>query len=1288
VSLLPKLLRCLCWLALGIYFAAGFSYLGLRYWVIPNIDTWRPAITRQIAARLDVQLTMGRITLDWQRPDPVFVLQAVALHDDNGQRVLHLPRVAGRLAWRGLWRGKLWFQELELNGLELALHRDAQQRIRVLTQTFDVSQALDAEGAEPAATTRPPAIGLGHPFMRWLSQQKRVVLRDARLTWTDVSRMDKDGKALALDQVMMVWLHDADNPQRWQLGLQGQPDIAGGGPFQLTGEFHLNAPNAVQAAAENANHQDLEQDIENPANWDARLYVNVQDVVPDAWRQWLDLPAQLEAERLSLQWWLNIEQGKIAQIAVQSDLTRGRWTDTDTAGHMSVDVATAQMWVQGSWQAYQTLYRRLYRQESGDALAPQTTQAAAPAAPLNVSVNVQGATLHLPALFDQPLLLDDVRAHVGLGQDARQPPELTLEQVTLRNADMDLNFSGRWQPHARSQTGWLSVQGMFARADMAALASYFPRSVSKEARDWMRTGLTAGQIRQATFLLEGELDDFPFGKAPVSGQWRLDGRFENATIDYAPMHGQGWPKLEQMHGQLAMREADLRMTAQQARMRPAADHVIDLQDLQAHIPNLLESATLNVQGQSQAPAASYLALLHNSPLRTLLGGTFDETRARGNWRVPLNLTVPLLQSMETRVRGQVQFEPQGTTNSQVQLFDDMPMFEQVAGVLDFSEWAISTQNLSARFLDGNIVVSGGLGSNQNGLGISGHATVAALKQVFGAEHLTQLDGEFDYHVRVSRINDGAHRGRYRFSGQSNGVGISSTLPAPLTKAADVRWPVQFRWAPHDSSSRNARQTSMALHVQLAQDMSARLVRWNDATRPAPALGGFHQLAIGLGGKTPALPRAGLALYVKQKGVLDLSAWQTSLAALNPAVLPTPDEAVVLPAKPPPFLSVPAHIHLQADQLQVAGLVLDAAKINVDYEPAQRLQVVVDATQAAGTVAWQVEPHRVDAHFSRFALDMLQEDGGQATASDESGSNDLLPDELDLPGIALTIDDFSAAGLHLGSLSVQGSVAQRGRLWMLDSVTLTSPSAQLSGQGQWRLRPGQDGSTPRGLSLQAELASGNVGDYLREIGLGDLMQGGAGTVTAQLEWAHLPWHLRMEDLSGSIKLNLQKGRLISIRSSSAKLLELLSVQSLQRLFSVNLRLGDIFSGGFPFDRWAGTLYLGQGRVQTNDYRMRGAVGDILLAGDMAWHTGELNMQAMVVPRVDMSGASLAAGIVNPLVGVGALLAQWLLRNPLSKAMTLHYSVTGNWKDPKIEEVSANIADAPNSPERDNTLTGEH
>jgi uncharacterized protein YhdP len=66
----------------------------------------------------------------------------------------------------------------------------------------------------------------------------------------------------------------------------------------------------------------------------------------------------------------------------------------------------------------------------------------------------------------------------------------------------------------------------------------------------------------------------------------------------------------------------------------------------------------------------------------------------------------------------------------------------------------------------------------------------------------------------------------------------------------------------------------------------------------------------------------------------------------------------------------------------------------------------------------------------------------------------------------------------------------------------------------------------------------------------------------------------------------------------------------------------------------------------------------------------DMQADVKPIFDLSGTAVATGfVVNPFVGIGALIGQFLLRNPIEKALTARYTVTGPWDDPKLEPLAA-------------------
>ena len=61
-------------------------------------------------------------------------------------------------------------------------------------------------------------------------------------------------------------------------------------------------------------------------------------------------------------------------------------------------------------------------------------------------------------------------------------------------------------------------------------------------------------------------------------------------------------------------------------------------------------------------------------------------------------------------------------------------------------------------------------------------------------------------------------------------------------------------------------------------------------------------------------------------------------------------------------------------------------------------------------------------------------------------------------------------------------------------------------------------------------------------------------------------------------------------------------------------------------------------------------------------------------INAGTAALAYAVINPAIGLGAFLAQALLRKPLSEAGTREFHVSGPWADPQVEPVKRRSTDA--------------
>jgi len=101
----------------------------------------------------------------------------------------------------------------------------------------------------------------------------------------------------------------------------------------------------------------------------------------------------------------------------------------------------------------------------------------------------------------------------------------------------------------------------------------------------------------------------------------------------------------------------------------------------------------------------------------------------------------------------------------------------------------------------------------------------------------------------------------------------------------------------------------------------------------------------------------------------------------------------------------------------------------------------------------------------------------------------------------------------------------------------------------------------------------------------------------------------------------------------------------------------------------TASIAQGVVKTDNFKMRGVAATVLMDGTADIAKEAQNLHVVIIPEINMGAASVVYGLaVNPVIGVGTFLAQLFLRDPLMKAFTFEYQVTGPWKEPVVTKLA--------------------
>ena len=286
----------------------------------------------------------------------------------------------------------------------------------------------------------------------------------------------------------------------------------------------------------------------------------------------------------------------------------------------------------------------------------------------------------------------------------------------------------------------------------------------------------------------------------------------------------------------------------------------------------------------------------------------------------------------------------------------------------------------------------------------------------------------------------------------------------------------------------------------------------------------------------------------------------------------------------------------------------------------------------------------------------------------------------LPALDIVVDDFELRGKRLGRLEIEavnrssGAGRELMRDWQLSKFNILTPEAQLTATGHWAAvaPPAVRGiQAPRRAVMDFTLDLADSGAFLDRLGTRKTVRGGKGQLSGQISWLGSPFALDYPSLAGQINVEIESGQFLKVDPGAGRLLSVLSLQSLTRRLTLDFR--DLFQEGFAFDNIEGDVKIAQGVAQTNNLRMRGVQALVLMEGSADIGNETQDLRVVVVPEISASTAALAYAVINPAIGLGAFLAQALLKKPLTEAGTREFHVSGPWADPKVEPAPRRLTD---------------
>ncbi len=1243
----------------GAYMLAGVVIvvcvlsLGFKFWLMPNIDRFKPEVVAAASRALGRPVTLGGLEAGWAGINPRLTLRDLRL---TGDGTLSLPSVEARFSWLSLALLEPRLSSLTLEQPRVTVRRDRAGVIYLAGIAVNVASAPN-------------------PFPDWLLRQPRILVRNAVVSWQD----DMLGAPELRFTQARVYILNRFGHHRFA-GVALPSDAAG--RVELRGDLKGRSLRQIDA-------------------WSGQLYARVDAARFDTWGHWV--PWAQKAVRRgtgSLRFWLDIDHGQarsltgdtrledvainisadeaLPDLAFQSLAGRVGWTrefdergqvnahtffvehlrfavagenpsepaavrvrltpdghggfskvavrasnlrlEALTAmtgalplprrGHDLIAVLNPRGLVEsasGHWSGTQDYGLKLHVRDAGlnayanlPGFSGLSARIQADQASGVAELSGRKLILNLDRVFRQALEFEQLDLHTRWRVQSGLT-HLAIEEASFHNDDLAGTASGSMDLPAAGKPR-LNIQAHLSHGDAAAVYRYLPYAVGHDAYEWVKRAIVAGHSEDTRLVLKGDLAYFPFDRG--GGEFKVTVKMEDAVLNYA----NGWPRIDGVMGLLVFHDKSMSVMADSGRIlgtRLGAVH--------ARIPDLISGGNdlLLIDGHVAGHTQDFLNFIRQSPVNLHTGGFTEKMQADGDGELALSLRLPLRHIKESTLNGIF-----SVAGNRIDLGGELPTLEQISGSVSFSDDSVQARGLQTRVLGLPATLSfDSQSGGQIHAHLNGSVTAEALAPHLPAALARHLGGACNWQAEVRM---GKQQNEIQIDSDLNGMALD--LPPPLRKAAAQSVPLTITRLPGvlgETVVKASYGNLISLRADIPLDGPARIaLHLSRGEAPLPG-----QAGISIGG----------ALHT-----LDLDAWRGIDLGATAANGPELHE-----------------VNLMLGELRIANRILHDTQLGV--HPAGRgWKFTLAGRELGGEVLTLPEPRgtRVIANFERLSL---PEPAPDTPASENAAVTQSLT------GIEVNALKFGWMGRELGELHLRLTPEKNG--YDIERASLSLPEGRIEGRGMVSWQP------RRPTRLNLNLEASDLGKALTRFGYPGSVKGGEASVSGMLTWGGGLEDFAISGLNGDFSVTLKKGQFLRVEPGAAKLLGILSLQALPRRIALDFR--DIFSEGFAFDEITGDVHLERGSAYMRGLKMQGPAARVRMSGVVDLAGQSQNLRIDIQPRLEDTVVVAGALLGGPVVGLGALLANKILRNPIGQVASFNYGVTGTWSEPVIVKLKRQV-----------------
>ncbi|WP_062310358.1 YhdP family protein [Polynucleobacter sinensis] len=1303
-----------------------FGHLGVRFVLWPQIEKSKPTIERLISARLGTNVTMDDVQVSWTGIRPNFAIEGLRFNNETTSSTppLLIKHISGELSWLSLYHLAPYFHEITVDNVELRIQRDSKGVISVAgipihnkendfatedwildqteiqinnakifwedqndrklktsiaIQNFHFTNGVRRHQGQLSATTpwspNPIAVKadfvhhLGGQAGNWrdwigsfswkisefnlsqISKDISLPLYELRGTLTSEGSLKLDsGKAnggqmyLAADRLKVQLKKDEEPIEFGRLETNLTQETEGGLNSVTTKTLawrHMDSPSTAPLddlspitfrwRTPNDGGEIKEFGFASPK-------IEMEDIalfalnlpLPKKIHQWLkSSEADGELENLEISWaenksalsalpipgkWFASNKLDFTVSAKLNDISfTGINKSMPSVSHLSGNLSSNQK--EGSF----TLNSKNLELEMSDFLSASEIQ------------------------------LDRAKGEISWSKQ-KNGWLINAKQMQLSNSEITTNFDLSYLIGAPKQADQMTLDMEFVKAKLASAHRYLPVTMDKDSRQYLSKAFESGEIQSGTLHIKGDPDQIPFPTGQA-GELTLHLPISKAIYKPSPLlpTNQGiWSAFTNVSGNIDMKQSTLTVDIDKAAYKKVA-----LANVRAQIPNVsAKQMTLLINGVANGDGSDMLDYLFASPVGIQQPHLAKNLSLTGPVNLDLGIKIPLSGSDDANFDAKLMLP-----GNKVQ-WEGIPPLENLKGRIRITENNPEFEDVSANFLGGALkIASAPSAANNTSFTISGDINASFIKDYFLANTKSQI------HPALLTAMSGSTKydGLINF----NKSGSQTNLKFDLRNWASA--------APEPAKKLAGSPMLGQISLRTYSDKKSNLVRadWSgkfgDQYFIQGNVGADNVFRNSLGIGAPMnVPQQGLALHLASNE-LNLDKWLDFLGAGKVSKKAGEDKASDV-------VDSDVQISVQLKKLTAFDREWNDFNLNA-FEKNRLWQIRLNSPQIAGQIQWhpasaEQSSGLINGRLTRLKLppqmasnELISQD---TTSKNAQARNKPTPTRAPLspqsiPSLDLMIDDLGWTKAQLGTVKIKTKTSQD--TLKIESVQVNNPQGISTITGQWL------GKTPLAneqSSITADMNIKDAGEIISRWSNPKSVEGGQGKLTAKLNWTGSIFSPAYDSLSGSVDLDLTKGRLLEVNTDGAKLLDVLSLQSLFRFATLDLQgsLGNLATKGTPFNSINSNFEIAQGIAQTKQFTMILDQARVAMTGQINIPQETQDLRITIFPTIDATAGSLAAFAINPIIGLGAVLGQFLITNQINRTMQTDYLVQGSWKNPEV------------------------